>query len=55
MKIGILTSGGDYPGMNAFILELSKLCSITNYDLIGYIGGYKGVEENNFIKYISVG
>lgn len=27
MKI-IITSGGDCPGMNAFILELSKLCRI---------------------------
>ncbi|MGF7397602.1 ATP-dependent 6-phosphofructokinase [Thermoanaerobacterium thermosaccharolyticum] len=50
MKIGIITSGGDCPGMNAFILELSKLCGKNNYDLIGYIGGYKGIEENNFIK-----
>lgn len=50
MKIGVITSGGDCPGMNAFILELSKLCSKANYDLIGYIGGYKGIEENNFIK-----
>ncbi|EIV99302.1 ATP-dependent 6-phosphofructokinase [Thermoanaerobacter siderophilus] len=49
MKIGVVTSGGDCPGMNAFILELAKLCSKTDCDLIGYIGGYKGVEENNFI------
>lgn len=49
MKIGIITSGGDSPGMNAFILELCKLCRNTTYEVLGFKEGYNGIEKNNFM------
>lgn len=50
-KIAILTGGGDCPGLNAVIRAVTKTAiSKYNYDVIGYIYGYRGLYENNFIK-----
>ncbi len=48
MNIGILTSGGDAPGMNAFI---SKFVCLNNKDkIIAFKFGYQGLVDNNTIK-----
>ncbi len=48
MKIGILTSGGDAPGMNAILYKL--ISSVDNdTKIIAFINGYQGLIENNFI------
>ena len=47
-KIGILTSGGDAPGMNSALLGVYSACRDNNIKLIGFIGGYDGLIDNNF-------
>ncbi len=48
-KIGILTSGGDSPGMNACIRAIVRTAIYNSIDVIGFIRGYEGVIDNNFI------
>lgn len=50
MKIGILTSGGDAPGMNSAIFGAFCACQKHNIDLIGFIGGYDGLIDDNSIE-----
>ncbi|MCL2444863.1 ATP-dependent 6-phosphofructokinase [Candidatus Saccharibacteria bacterium] len=49
-KIGILTGGGDAPGLNAAIYGIVKTC-LTRLDceVIGYKLGYRGLYENDFV------
>ncbi len=48
-KIGVLTSGGDSPGMNAAIRSVSRTCNYYNIECIGIKKGYQGLIENVFI------
>ncbi|NLB87976.1 MAG: 6-phosphofructokinase, partial [Syntrophomonadaceae bacterium] len=50
-RIGILTGGGDCPGLNAVVRAATK-CAINNYGLevVGYVDGFKGLVENHFIQ-----
>ncbi len=47
-KIGVLTSGGDAPGMNAAIRAVARSCSYYNLDCVGIYRGYQGLIENDF-------
>jgi len=47
-KVAILTSGGDAPGMNNFIYELTRLLSQDNVFVVEE--GYKGLVKNNIKK-----
>lgn len=47
-KIGVLTSGGDSPGMNAAIRAVARSCSYYNLDCIGIYRGYQGLIEGDF-------
>ncbi len=50
MKIGILTGGGDAPGLNAVIYALTRTCIMKyGYELIGYTFGYRGLYRNEFV------
>lgn len=49
-KIAILTNGGDAPGLNAVIRAILKTASQYNIEVYGYIDGYKGFLENNYVK-----
>ncbi len=49
-KIGILTSGGDAPGMNSAIYGVYSACKKSNITLLGFIGGYNGLIDNEYIK-----
>ena len=42
-KIGILTGGGDCPGLNAVIRAVVRKSSQYNYDVIGIKNGWKGL------------
>lgn len=42
-RIGILTSGGDCPGLNAVIRGAVKSCIELGYDCIGFLKGYEGL------------
>ncbi|MEA3306322.1 MAG: ATP-dependent 6-phosphofructokinase [Elusimicrobiota bacterium] len=50
MKIGILTGGGDCPGLNAVIRAAAKSALKKGWEVIGFKDGYKGLIENKFIK-----
>lgn len=42
-KIGILTSGGDAPGMNAIIYSVVKTAAKKNVEVVGIYRGYNGL------------
>ena len=47
-KIGVFTSGGDAPGMNAAIRAVVRTAIAHNLQTVGIIGGYSGILEENF-------
>ncbi|WP_010179888.1 6-phosphofructokinase [Aquimarina agarilytica] len=49
-KIGVLTSGGDAPGMNAAIRAVVRACVHYNIKCVGIYEGYKGLIENNMVE-----
>jgi 6-phosphofructokinase 1 len=49
-KIGILTSGGDAPGMNAHIRAAVRAGLMKGLEVVGIVGGYSGMIEGDFIK-----
>ena len=42
-RIGILTSGGDCPGLNAVIRAVTKSAWWLGYEVIGFNGGFEGL------------
>ncbi len=48
-KIGVLTSGGDSPGMNAAIRAVVRASAYNNLECIGIYRGYQGLIEGDFI------
>jgi len=47
-KIGVLTSGGDSPGMNAAIRAVVRACAYHNIECTGIYRGYQGMIEGDF-------
>ncbi len=47
-KIGILTSGGDAPGMNAAIRSVARVGLNNGIEVVGIHDGYKGLLDGNF-------
>src|SRR5690606_28721794 len=47
-RIGVLTSGGDAPGMNAAIRAVARSCAFYNLECVGIYRGYQGLIENDF-------
>ncbi len=47
-KIGVLTSGGDSPGMNAAIRAVVRTCAYHNIECAGIYRGYQGMIEGDF-------
>jgi len=45
--IGVLTSGGDSPGMNSAIRAVVRACAHYDKKCIGIVRGYSGLIENN--------
>ncbi|MGI6377607.1 MAG: 6-phosphofructokinase [Bacilli bacterium] len=46
-KIGILTSGGDAPGMNAAVRALTRMALQEGFEVYGVYDGYKGLVEDD--------
>ena len=44
-KIGIVTGGGDCPGLNAVIRAAAKAAAKRDWEVIGIFGGYEGLLE----------
>lgn len=47
-KIGVLTSGGDAPGMNAAIRAVTRLALNKGVEVVGIRNGYQGLLNENF-------
>ena len=47
-RIGILTSGGDAPGMNAVVRAVTRLSLANNIEVLGIMHGYAGLISNDF-------
>jgi len=47
-KIGVLTSGGDSPGMNAAIRAVVRTCAYHNIECVGIYRGFQGMIEGDF-------
>jgi 6-phosphofructokinase 1 len=52
-KIGVLTSGGDAPGMNAAIRAVVRAAINHNLEVVGIRKGYKGMIDGDFIPLVS--
>ena len=50
-KIGILTSGGDSPGMNAAIRSVTRTAITNGIEVVGIRDGYKGLVEGTYIPF----
>ena len=48
MKIGVLTGGGDCPGLNAVIEAIVKRANQYGYEVIGFLKGYAGLINNEY-------
>ena len=48
-KIGVLTSGGDSPGMNAAIRAVVRTGNYYGLEVFGIMRGYSGIIENDIV------
>lgn len=53
-KIGVITSGGDAPGMNAAIRAVVRAAIGRGVEVLGFMHGYEGLMKNERIKLESV-
>ncbi|RUM29337.1 MAG: ATP-dependent 6-phosphofructokinase [Aquifex sp.] len=53
MRIGLLTSGGDAPGMNSVIRAIVRCAEREGHEVIGIRRGYRGLIEKDFVKLTS--
>ncbi len=51
--IGVLTSGGDAPGMNAAVRAVTRTCLNKGIKVYGVRLGYKGLHDGDFIEFDS--
>ena len=49
MKIGVLTGGGDCPGLNPVIRAIVRKAYNDKHETIGFINGWRGIIEGNTI------
>jgi 6-phosphofructokinase 1 len=49
-KVGILTGGGDCPGLNPVIRAVVRYAIKENYEVIGIQNGWKGLIENDIVE-----
>ena len=49
-KIGVMTSGGDSPGMNAAVRAVVRTATYNNIDVFGIRRGYQGMIEGDIYK-----
>lgn len=47
-RIGILTGGGDCPGLNAAIRSVTRGAIKHGYEVIGFLDGFDGLIKNNY-------
>lgn len=49
-KVAILVNGGDCSGLNAVIRAITKTAEAHGIECYGYIDGFKGLVENNYVR-----
>lgn len=49
-RIGVMTSGGDSPGMNAAIRAVARSCAYYNIQCVGFYRGFQGMIEGDFVE-----
>ena len=49
MKLGVLTGGGDAPGLNAVIRGVVRQATADGHEVIGFRDGWKGVMDNEWM------
>src|SRR6476660_4235267 len=49
-KIGVMTSGGDSPGMNAAIRAVVRTGIYNGLEVFGIMRGYSGIIENDIVR-----
>ncbi len=50
-RIGVLTSGGDAPGMNAAIRAVTRTGIENGWEVFGVRGGYSGLINGDFVRF----
>src|SRR3954453_15085109 len=48
MRVGILTGGGDCPGLNAVIRAVGRTVMVRGGEVVGVLAGWKGLVEGLF-------
>ena len=48
-KIGVLTSGGDAPGMNSAVRAVTRAAIANGVEVMGILGGYYGLIHEKMI------
>ncbi len=51
MKIAVITSGGDSPGMNACIRAVVRYSISKGIDVTGFCRGYQGILDDDFVPF----
>ncbi|MGB8704540.1 MAG: 6-phosphofructokinase [Gillisia sp.] len=49
-RIGVMTSGGDSPGMNAAIRAVVRACAYYHIPCVGFYRGYQGMIEGDYFE-----
>ena len=49
MKIGVLTAGGDCPGLNAVIRAVTRKALAAGHEVVGLWRGYAGLAERSYV------
>lgn len=49
-KIGVLTSGGDSPGMNACLRAIVRTAAYHGIEVTGFLRGYEGLIDNAYVS-----
>src|SRR5438270_6459776 len=50
MKVGVLTGGGDCPGLNAVIRAIVRRAAKHGFEVMGLRDGWKGLLEDNHFR-----
>ncbi|MDY6895081.1 MAG: 6-phosphofructokinase, partial [Thermotogota bacterium] len=49
-RIGLITSGGDAPGMNAVIRAVTRSAVVENIEVYGFLRGFAGILDKDYKK-----
>ena len=50
MKVGVLTGGGDCPGLNAVIRAVARRCFSRGHEVVGIRAGWRGLVDGRFVQ-----